>query len=329
MSALPFFDPTRPPPTIELLCNQNIAQEYNGTKVQPSNAHQNNLAPASITSLRTELVDLIEKVEKLKTNKEWLEKETESQSDNEWKINFEQAKLLKQNIDDTLLNLMDSDRLKLVQKKLHLRRKKRDWIMRRKSRMKQEKDKAIQNRKKLDDQIDQWQKEQRKQLDKEKQAQQELDFASKFLADVHRRKAACKRYLAKFDKMKNRNKLDKDLQTEIDDLTRTWTTNLCDCIKEEKRLKDVLARKSAANYQRRVENEWNKTLFGDAIPKKFEHPLLGADRDREVLIGVRHEWDVCLVDHHDEEGSSIPLGWVLPPENPTSDWSKYQMMELI
>lgn len=334
MSNIPFFDPTRPPPSsifasasLELLSDQKIVQEYLSTRIPYKSTQKvQQLAPASITNLRTELIDLIEEVEQLKTNKESLEKEVVSQPDSEWISNLEQLEQLQCNIEAKLSKLNTSDRLMILGRKLQARRKKRAWLKRRSERVRQDKEKAIQNRKKLYEQIDQWQREQRKQLEKEKQAQQEMDFASNFLADVHRRKAASKRYIAKFEKMKERTNLDKDLQTEIDELIRTWTAKLCDCIKEEKRLKDVLARKCAANYQRRVENEWNKTLFGDAIPKKFEHPLLGADRDREVLIGVRREWDACLVDEHDEEGSSIPLGWVLPPMNPTSEWAKYQLM---
>lgn len=338
MSMLPFFDPTRPPPPttfapplVDPFSDQKIVQEFLSTRPHLANTRKaEQPAPAaSITNLRTELISLIEEVERLKTNKEALEKEIASQPDSEWNANLEQLELLQRSIESKLSRLNDSDQLKLLGKKMHARRKKRAWLKRRNGRLKQEREEAVQNRTKLHAQIDQWQREQWKQVEKERQAQQELDFASHFLGDVHRRKAACKRYLAKFEKIKNKPDLDKDMQNEIDELIRTWATKLVDCIKEEKRLKDVLARKSAANFQRRVENEWNKALFGDAIPKKFEHPLLEADRNREVLIGIRRDWDACLVGQDDKEGSAVPLGWVLPPVSPAPGWARYQITETI
>lgn len=336
MSTLPFFDPTRPPPPlaippplIDQPSDQHIVQEFLSTRHKSLNKQtiKESSAAVSITDLRSELHELIEEVEHLKTNKEVLEKEIASKPESEWDTNLEQLELVRQSIDSKLMRLNDSDQLKLLGKKLHVRRKKRAWLKRRNNTLKQEREEAIQNRVKLHAQIDQWQREQLKLVEKEKQSQQEMDYASHFLADVHRRKAACKRHLAKFERMMERTTLDKDMQSEIDELRRAWTTKLTDCVKEEKRLKDVLARKSAANYQRRVENEWNKALFGDAIPKKFEHPLLGADRNREVLIEIRRDWDACLVDQDDAEGSAIPLGWVLPQANPSSNWAKYQITE--
>lgn len=335
MSSLPFFDPSRPPPALPTLaapmvvpiCDQNIVQEFLSAKHRRTHSNvvtRRRLPVASISKLRSELVDLIKEVEHLKTQKETLEKEIELQPDSQLQTKFAQLEQTQQSITSKLALLNDSELQSQLGKKLHARRKKREWQKRRTCRLKQEKAEATQNRIKLHEQIDQWQREQWKLVEKEKQAQHELDFASHFLADVHRRKAACKRYLAKFEKMK-----DRESSVEFNDLIQSWTVRLSECIKEEKRLKDVLARRSAANYQRRVENEWNKTLFGDTIPKKFEHPLLAADRNREVLIETRRAWDECLAEADDSEASTIPLGWILPPANPTADWAKYQMKEAI
>lgn len=335
MSSLPFFDPTRPPPAFpppavrisNPFCDQNIVQEFLSTNQRPTSCTakaKQKPSVASISKLRSELVDLMKEVERLKTQKETLEKEFESQPDSQWQASFAQLEQTQQSIASKMTRLNDSELRSQLGKTLHARRKKRDWQKRRGSRLKREKAEAMQNRTKLHDQIDQWQREQWKLVEKEKQAQLELDFAGHFLADVHRRKAACKRYLAKFEKMK-----DREPSAEFSELTQSWTTRLSECVKEEKRLKDVLARRSAANYQRRVENEWNKALFGDTIPKKFEHPLLGADRNREVLIETRRAWDACVVAADDEEASAIPLGWILPPANPTAEWAKHQMKEAI
>lgn len=335
MSGLPFFDPTKPPPafsppavaTFSPFCDQKIVQEFLSTQQRQSSgtaiAKQLH-SEVSISDLRSELVVLLKEVECLKTQKQTLEKEIESQPDSQWQASFKQLEKIQQSIASKLTRLNNSELRRQLGKKLHARRKKREWQRRRCTRLKTQKAEVVQNRAKLHEQIDQWQREQWKLVEKEKQAQHELDFASHFLADVHRRKAACKRYLAKFEKMK-----DREPSAELGELTQSWTARLSECIKEEKRLKDVLARRSAANYQRRVENEWNKALFGDTIPKKFEHPLLGADRSREVLIETRRAWDACLVDSGDDESSAMPLGWVLPTADPIEDWAKYQAKEVI
>lgn len=325
MSRLLFFDPTRPPPALSVFRDQDIVQAFlkQRSPSDPALANQKPSA-ATISELRSELVDLMKEVERLKTQKEILEKEIQSQPDSQWQANFAQLERTKQTIASTLTRLNDSEVRSQLGKKLYARRKKRAWQKRRACRLKQEKAEELQNRTKIHEQIDQWQREQWKLVEKEKQAQLEQDFASHFLADVRRRKATCKRNLAKFDKMEDRKH-----SAEFRELTRNWTTRLFECVKEEKRLKDVLARRSAANYQRRVENEWNKALFGDTIPKKFEHPLLEADRNREVLIETRRAWDACLCETDDDEASAIPLGWVLPFANPTVDWAKYLMAETV
>lgn len=349
MLGLPFFDPTRPPPPPPpLLWNTapsddlNFVQNFLSTRQRTEKhvSQKNKMPAASISVLKTRVIDLIKEIEHLTTQKETLEKEICTQPDLEWQTNVEQLELLRSAIESRLVRLNDPE----LKRKLHARRKKRAWQKRRQAELKRQRDRRLSDRVRLHESIDQWQQEQRKLLDEEKQVQQQLDFAGKFLADVHRRKAACKRYLARFEKIKDMKKqrqlLDKSFSgkdvnesrddADITELVQNWTTKLADCIKEEKRLKDVLARRSAANFKRRVENEWNRTMFGETIPKKFEHPLLGADRDPEVLIATRWAWDACLVkdDEDDQDqASAIPLGWVLPSTDPLPEWAEYQAKE--
>lgn len=346
MSGFPFFDPSRPPPSlwnVDSSTDQRYIQNFlNGRYLLTKEAFLESKTSSiiSIGCLKTRLTDLVREIEELKTKKETLEKEIELQPASEWKLNVERLKQFQTSIDNKLLELNNPETNIQLKRKLHARRKKRAWEKRRNFRLKVEREHKVRYREQLHTQIDQWQQEQRKLVEAEKQIQQQLDFASHFLADVHRRKAACKRYLAKFEKMKEMksqrqtNALhdtdDKRIDEEISQLTKTWASKLSECIKEEKRLKDVLARRSTANFQRRVENQWNRLLFGDTIPKKFEHPLLVADRDRDALIETRWAWDACLVDEGvDQDGASVmPMGWVLPPKHPLPEWAKYNVKDL-
>lgn len=333
MLSFPFFDPSRPPPIApppnQSSIDQSFVQHFLSTR--PERRVASKAASASISELRQKITDLISELDLLKTKKATLEKEMHLEPDLGWRSSIEQLEQLQQNISEKLHQLSDPVLNDNLRSKLRARQKKRSWQRRRNARLKEQKDARRKNRDQLHEGIDQWQCEQRKLLEAEKLAQQQLDFASNFLADVHRRKAACKRYLAKFEKVRESRRRyqheDDDGDADLTELTKKWTAKLVECVREEKRLKDVLARRSAANYQRRVENEWNRTLFGDVIPKKFEHPLLMADRDREVLVQTRWDWDACLVDDDCEDASAIPLGWVLPPKDPAPNWSQYQIKE--
>lgn len=332
MLSFPFFDPSRPPPVVpppnKTALDQSFVQHFLSTRT--ARRVVTKTASASISELSLNFVDLVSEIDLLKTKKATLEKEMHLQPDSSWQSNIEQLEQLQQNISDKLQQLSDPGLNEQLRRKLRARQKKRSWQKRRNAQLNIQKNAQRKNRDQLHERIDQWQCEQRKLLEEEKLVQQQLDFASHFLADVHRRKATCKRYLAKFEKVREsrrRHQPEEDDDTDLTELTQKWTAKLAECIREEKRLKDVLARRSASNYQRRVENEWNRELFGDVIPKKFEHPLLAAERDRQVLVQTRWIWDACLVGEGDDAGSdasAIPLGWVLPPKEPAPEWAQYQ-----
>lgn len=332
MISFPFFDPTRPPPPSQSSLDQSFVQNFLSTRRrrQPERRVTSTVASASISELKRKLTDLVRVIDLLKTKKATLEKELQSKPESGCGhagiVELEQLRL---NISEKLQQLRDPALNEQLRRRLGARRKKRAWQKRRNARLKDQKETQRKNREQLREKIDQWQREQHKLLEKEKEAQKELDYASHFLADIHREKAICKRYLAKFEKVhesrrRYNSRDDQGDDADIAELTKKWTSKLSECIREEKRLKDVLARRSAANYQRRVENEWNRTLFGDVIPKKFEHPLLVAERDWEVLVQTRRDWDACLV-AEGEDASAIPLGWVLPPKEPTPEWAQYLM----
>uniref|UniRef100_A0A1Q3FG79 Putative programmed cell death protein n=1 Tax=Culex tarsalis TaxID=7177 RepID=A0A1Q3FG79_CULTA len=327
MLSFPFFDPSRPPPVApppnQSALDQSFVQHFVSTRAERRIANKS--APASISELKQKITNLVSEIDLLKTKKATLEKEMHLQPDSSWQSNIEQLEQLQQNISDKLNQLSDPPLNEQLRRKLRARHKKRSWQKRRNALLKVQKDAQRTNRNQLHERIDQWQCEQRKLLEEEKLVQQQLDFASHFLADVHRRKAACKRYLAKFEKVRESRRRyqhedDCDDDADLAELTKKWTAKLAACVREEKRLKDVLARRSAANYQRRVENEWNRALFGDVISKK-------PDRDREVLVQTRWNWDAFLVGEGDDDAgddaSAIPLGWVLPPKDPAPEWAQY------
>lgn len=330
MFSFPFFDPSRPPPVAPppslSLLDQSFVQHFLSTR--PERSHASKTVRVSISDLRYKITDLIGQIELLKTQKATLEKEMHLQPDLSWQSNIKQLAQLQHNISEKLTQLSDPALTDHLQRRLCARQKKRSWQKRRNARLKDLKAAQQANRDQLHDRIDQWQREQHKLHEEEQLVQHQLELASHFLADVHRRKSTCKRYLAKFEKVResrrrhHQDEGDDDANADLTELTKKWTAKLAECVREEKKMKDVLARRSAVNYQRRVENEWNRALFGDVVPKKVE--------DRDVLVRTRWEWDACLVGEGDDgdDASAVPLGWVLPPEDPAPEWVQYQMKEV-
>lgn len=344
MYRLPLFDATRPPPLAspQQICDPTSDAHFVATFLDAREHLKDSKKPrtdkpttASIGELKTTLAHIVTELERLKTEKASLEKEINTLTTAEWQTTSERLLQIQLQVEKKLQQISDSNVYGRLKQKIHARRKKRAWLKRRNDRLRQQKQQRLKDREKLHERIAVWQQEQRKLFDEERQAQQQMECASYFLADVHRRKAACKRHLAKFEKMRQhsscarREDEEKRFSAGLEELTKTWTAKLADCIKEEKRIKDVLARRSARNFQRRVENEWNRTLFGDVVPKKFEHPLLVADRSRTAMIETRWAWDACLdAENSDDQSqaSAIPLGWVLPPKDPMPEWAQYRIV---
>ncbi|XP_055542398.1 golgin subfamily A member 6-like protein 2 [Wyeomyia smithii] len=342
MLRLPVFDPTRPPPLTISQPHFNPGSDQNFVEsFLNARGHLKKIAPrtnksttTSISELKATLTSLVTELDRLRSEKESLEKKIDLLSETEWQIAAERLQQMQLQIEDKLLQVTDANVYGRLKQKIHKRRKKRAWQKRRNAQLRQQKQDQLKDRKKLDESISVWQQEQQKLFEEEKQVLQQMEQASHFLTDVYRRKAACKRHLARFEKMRNnssstrRHDDEKRFSAELVELVKVWSSKLTECIKEEKRIKDVLARRSASNYKRRVENEWNRALFGDVVPKKFEHPLLGAERNPAVMIETRWAWDACLVDDADDsqlqQASTIPLGWVLPPKNPSPEWEQYR-----
>lgn len=69
--------------------------------------------------------------------------------------------------------------------------------------------------------------------------------------------------------------------------------------------------------------QWEKALFGDISNEKDNELITCADYNIDALIQVRRDWDQFLTSEPTAVSSSIPPGWVLPPETENTDWKKF------
>ncbi|XP_058117919.1 programmed cell death protein 7-like [Anopheles ziemanni] len=352
------FDLTKPPPPIDdsfphptlleqlRLSDELLVEEFVSSHTQNRsisvNAFKSNPS-INIATYRTEVRKVLHALKALKHSKlvlEELQKTPVDENDTRWSDEVERIEHLKNGLDSKLKELEDLATVTSVANKLVVRRKKRAWKKRRNARLKKAREKQQTDRLRRLEEISRWETEWKARLEKERTAREELQAKTLILADVRRRKARAKRYLGRFEKtiqlhqQRQGETLARDpvddtrerFRRNVDALIAEWKIKLTDCIKEERLLKDELARRSAGNESRRRDNRWRKALFGDAAAA-----IGGRRTDGYDLLGVRWTWDSYAVpidptgvSTESKPGYPVPTGWVFPSEHPLPDWAIYR-----
>lgn len=109
-----------------------------------------------------------------------------------------------------------------------------------------------------------------------------------------------------------------------------WENTLKSYQKEEQGLHMMLEQNAEEDTistqlakEKRTTQEWETALFGQKlVPVPAFFALTAAERDMETFINVRRSWDTFL-SRSPEEGSKIPIGWILPPNQAIDSWTKY------
>uniref|UniRef100_A0AAG5CTJ1 Programmed cell death protein n=1 Tax=Anopheles atroparvus TaxID=41427 RepID=A0AAG5CTJ1_ANOAO len=362
------IDITKPPPPVDdsfphskLLeqlrqSDEILVQEFMSSRtLKPSISRKTTepLASVDITAYRAELCDVLKALEELKHSKLMLEKLHNSPDENDARCSdeVERTGQVKKALSDQLNALENEERLSALTHKLAVRKKKRAWQKRRNERLKNAKEVQRAERALRLEEIVRWESEWKTRLAKEQATREELQAKTLVLADVRRRKARAKRYLSRFEKTirlhqhrqsasKEKHPMEETCPEEVtgerfrknvDTLIGEWKSKLAECNREERRLKDELARRFAGNEGRRRENRWRKALFGDAAA------LINGGRgttDRYDIIETRWSWDAYALPASLTEGSTegvpsekgytVPTGWIFPPENPLPEWAIYR-----
>ncbi|XP_058058118.1 uncharacterized protein LOC131209140 [Anopheles bellator] len=271
----------------------------------------------------------------------------DSERHQDWTTELDQTVPLEEALRNKLDFLQDPARLQILYRKLATRRKKRAWQRRHNKRLAEKSKQLQKKREKRLEEIALWEADWDERLNRERATRDELLAKSAFLADVRRRKARAKRNLRTFEKtvyLRNQQRpadvsaaegkqqrssevSEERFRRDIDHLITEWKAKLSEYVKEEKRLKDELARRSTGNESRRRENRWRKALFGDAASGPLNRKLIN---DPDELIAIRRAWDVYALSHSfgsDELSSgcsAVPFGWVKPPENALPEWQMYR-----
>ena len=120
----------------------------------------------------------------------------------------------------------------------------------------------------------------------------------------------------------------------VEKLQKLWEKQIDIYKLEEKGLKIMLEETTFHHFKESKFEmnllQWEKALFGDVTNDKNFQLLTKADNDIEALINVRKQWDQFLITNpqtptssSSSSSSTIPIGWVLPPETSNEDWKKF------
>ncbi|XP_035893070.1 programmed cell death protein 7 isoform X1 [Anopheles stephensi] len=296
------------------------------------------IVPVNISTYRAELCEALNVLENLKHSKLVLDDLLqEAESGETWNEELNRAGQLKEVLGKMLEALENVKRKQSLHRKLSARRKKRAWLKRRNQRLHANRLAEQTARTQRSQEIANWEAEWKDRLTQERVAREEQQMKTLILTDVRRRKARAKRMLARFEKslhlhQQRQNVSTVNTQPEVRfdarmyALIAEWRGKVDECVKEEKRLKDILNRQSTGNVSRRRENRWRKVLFGTAaIGGMFGRQ--SKDWWWQELVAVRRAWDKFSLPadpNHPFHLQGTVNTWNVPPEKPSPEWEVYR-----
>lgn len=302
-----------------------------------------------IISAKESLKTCLDILDKLNTLSDDLRTNVQKLSSAEWKKKTIKIGQLKENYSIIMNTLRNPDNMILLQKAVKERKKKRATQKRRRIRKQADRKKEIEEHRNIDQHIDRWleiKKEEDNRIKMEELMNKDVDCS---LSDVNKKKADAKKYLAliralvKLRQVRETICSQRGEKTSLED-KQAFSTTTAKMLKiwenvskqynaEELMLKTMLektANETLRNKELLKEKEtlflWEKAIFGDKVIPSHANAthwaLTAAERDMETFIAIRRSWDTFLVPH--PQGSSLPMGWVFPPNQCTEEWKKFQ-----
>ncbi|KAL3277174.1 hypothetical protein HHI36_012525 [Cryptolaemus montrouzieri] len=303
---------------------------------------------ATISSARRSLRVCLDILNKLTTISQDLQTNVQKLSSAEWKKKTIKIGHLKENFAKVINNLSNPESIAALQKSIHQRKKKRMNEKKKKILRQTHLKKEIEERRNIDKQIDRWlevKKEEDNKVKTEETMNKDIDCV---LAEVNRMKSDAKknlsliRALIKLRHVRETMYAQRGEKTSLEDkhafattsekMLKIWENALKQYNTEEHMLKTMLEKTASENLKHKEllkEKEtlfsWEKVIFGEKMSFSSENAsllaLTAAERDMETFVAIRKSWDTFLVPP--PLGSSLPIGWVLPPNECSKDWGKF------
>ena len=300
-----------------------------------------------ISSARTSLCKCLSIIQQLNEAKETLQNGVATLSSAEWKRKTIEIGHLKDELSSLMSTFENTSSFDSLKRNLTKRKKKREMQCRRREERRKKLMREKEEREKLHKDIDRWLEDMKDAVERAKMEENMQREADCVLSEVTKKKSDARKQLSLISalvKLRNVRETaavargDKTapddaqaFKTNTEKLIKMWEDNLRTYGKEEQGLRIMLENNATEDSkamkiskQEKAIQQWTYCLFG---PKCITSPaywgLTSAEKDLETFVAIRKSWDTFLTDDDDDQGSKIPIGWVLPPTATNSAWSKY------
>ncbi|KAF7284594.1 programmed cell death protein 7 [Rhynchophorus ferrugineus] len=298
---------------------------------------------------KTYLIDCLSLLEKLSRIQESLEKNVATISSAEWKEKTIEIGCVKDEFTKIMCKFDHPDLLKHLKISVKNRQKKRRNDRKKRDNRIAKKQDETEERKRLHKEIDQWLTNKKEEVEKIKMEELMQKDADLVLSEVTKKKSDARKHLSlissliKLRTVRENVATQRGEKTSLEDrrafnittekLIKMWENTLKTYLTEEQGLKLMLEKNQIEDSkqaqlvkERRLAEEWKTVLFGKHMTS-FSHPtflaLTAAERDVDTFVAIRKSWDTFLVPSSNENGSKIPIGWVLPNANVSDRWAHY------
>lgn len=259
-------------------------------------------------------------VEELKTRQQELD-------EHEWAAKMVDIGRQKEEISNRIQKYAGTNLLSKIQDLLKRRKKKRERIRRKSARLKIERNDAQLKRDKLHKVCDDWVKQKTEKDLEQKRMMEAAQRSELVLYSVNKRIASAEKYLHLFEMVQKLRKSryhanprkdnnEKGFLEKLERLRCVWSDALLAYKEEKKKLQSFLSESSKS-----LEHQWREVLFGEGF-QDTTHNMEASSLQQ--LIEIRRTWDSFIVPADYAIGSSIPVGWVTPNENPLEQWKQYR-----
>lgn len=327
------------------LVQNNIYQPI--PRLKKINVPQNAM---NIHQAKTYLIDCLALLEKLNKIEQTLEQNVSTMSSADWKQKTIEIGAIKDEFTKIMCKFDNAEIMKYLKLSLKNRKKKRLNNRKRREYRATVKQEEMDERNRMHKEIDQWLNNKKEEVEKVKMEEEMQKDADSVLSEVTKKKSDARKQLSLISGLVKLRNIRENVanqrgeKTSLEDrrafnvttekLVKMWENSLQTYLKEEQGLRLMLeknrtedSKQAKLAKERRLVEQWKSVLFGPSHAIPSNHPtfwaLTAAERDLEAFIAIRKSWDTFLVSPNNENGSKIPIGWILPSDEPIEAWSQY------
>lgn len=329
MFVLPNFSIPPPPPpatpTQQEIFKSRLDHFMKSRFVQSKSPNQQRQSKRDylISEATDKLRECCDAIEGLKSTISNLNDRKSMMSEDEWIREMSNAKLQLQNAMKIVSKYLQSNVQNVLKQKLDHRSERRSRIKKRKAETKERKKSFEEQRELEHKQIDRWLNENYQKIANEKRQKENEERIDEVLVDVRRRKSEAEKTIKSLELMmklhrirRNQKQNDKNYERnvidELNEMKDQWQSFLAIYQKEENDIRKFMEKDS-------LFDAWNGVLFVAGGEDTSNEKKLSFDE----FISIRSKWDCFLVSKENQFGSSIPSGWIGPPENPSAKWKQF------